>query len=443
MEAGGSSAEYGRYIGSSTNVIVKSGTNKFHSDILWQRQEVSWGADYIDQPSLEARQSTPYPQDWFKRCRGDERDAGRSQITIGSGRIAYQTDGCIPGSDEEEGGSDGYEFSAGGPLARDKAWFFIGWSDFDDAFNERLLGGDPYDVSLKNEARIFKFNVQPRAGALDRRVVHRHPGVPQLLQSGLVRLLDADAARERLRADHGQLELVDLEQLLPRGQDRRAGDPGEQVPGLQQHRRPDLYRPEGTGPRPGRGALGSRRLGAEQPAAALPEQPGSGSVLARQQLQRLRRPREPELVAQRLDPLGRLRLQRLPARSGQPGPDPVRRRQPRDQVRHRLPGHEVGGQQLPHQLHVRVRLRLVQRVRLPRRRYGARRHLLAAARDRHVSGQPGPVRPHDPAGRGCVWVDYNTPLLLEENGGPGRGTGDAEMQDTGFYMRDRFTVGDH
>ena len=161
MEAGGSSAEYGRYIGSSTNVIVKSGTNKFHADALWQRQEVSWGADYIDQPSLEARQSTPYPADWFKRCRGTDADAGRTPITIGSGRLAYQTNGCTPGSDEEAGGSDGYEFSFGGPLAKDKAWFFVGWSQFDDAFNERLLGGDPYDVSLENEARIFKFNFQP------------------------------------------------------------------------------------------------------------------------------------------------------------------------------------------------------------------------------------------------------------------------------------------
>ena len=35
MEAGGSSAEYGRYIGSSTNVIVKSGTNRWHADVLW------------------------------------------------------------------------------------------------------------------------------------------------------------------------------------------------------------------------------------------------------------------------------------------------------------------------------------------------------------------------------------------------------------------------
>ncbi|MEM1248475.1 MAG: TonB-dependent receptor [Acidobacteriota bacterium] len=132
MEAGGSSAEYGRVIGSSTNVIVKSGTNRFHADFLYQRQEVDWGAEYKNQPSLANREITPFPTDWFVR------------------RPA-----------EEEGGSNGYEFSAGGPIARDKAWFFLGWSDFDDAYQERLLGGDPYDTSLKNEAQILKLNLQP------------------------------------------------------------------------------------------------------------------------------------------------------------------------------------------------------------------------------------------------------------------------------------------
>ena len=133
MEAGGASAEYGRAVGSSTNVIVKSGTNKFHADALIQEQKVDWGSEYIDQPSLAQREVNPYPTDWFKRT-----------------------------EDEKKGGSTGYEFSAGGPIKKDKAWFFIGLSDFDDNFQERLLGGDPYDASLLNEARIFKFNFQPK-----------------------------------------------------------------------------------------------------------------------------------------------------------------------------------------------------------------------------------------------------------------------------------------
>ena len=166
MEAGGSSAEYGRYIGSSTNVIVKSGTNRWHTDALWQRQALKWSADYEDQPSLTERQNKPYPTDWFQRCHGDDRDAGRGLIPSGTDSSEVFTTNrqpCLPGTDEWAGASNGYEFSTGGPIRRDKFWFFVGLSEFDDAFSERLLGGDPYDVSLFNDARIFKLNMQPTA----------------------------------------------------------------------------------------------------------------------------------------------------------------------------------------------------------------------------------------------------------------------------------------
>ena len=165
MEAGGSSAEYGRYLGSSTNVIVKSGTNRWHTDALWQRQAIDWGADYKDQPSLAERRTQPYPSDWFRRCHGDERDQGRGQIlpSLVEEITTTNREPCLPGSDEWAGASSGYEFSAGGPIRRDKFWFFLGISEFDDAYSERLLGGDPYDVSLFNDARIFKMNMQPTA----------------------------------------------------------------------------------------------------------------------------------------------------------------------------------------------------------------------------------------------------------------------------------------
>ena len=67
IEAGGSSAEYGRYVGSATNVIVKAGTNRFHAETLWNHQRIDWGADYKDQPSLTERTNKPYPADWFRR----------------------------------------------------------------------------------------------------------------------------------------------------------------------------------------------------------------------------------------------------------------------------------------------------------------------------------------------------------------------------------------
>ena len=133
MLAGGTSAEYGRQIGSATNVIVKSGTNRFHADAFVQRQETDWGADYKDQPALgQSRSSSPFPIDHFKRT-----------------------------DLENEGASNNFEFSIGGPIKRDKAWFFVGVSDLDDNYTERLLGNDVVDSSLNTKSRIAKINLQP------------------------------------------------------------------------------------------------------------------------------------------------------------------------------------------------------------------------------------------------------------------------------------------
>jgi len=41
-------------------------------------------------------------------------------------------------------------------------------------------------------------------------------------------------------------------------------------------------------------------------------------------------------------------------------------------------------------------------------------------------------------GQGCTFVDYNVQALQDI-----RGSGESEMRDTAFYVRDRFTVGDH
>jgi hypothetical protein len=142
MEAGGSSAEYGRAIGSSTNVIVKSGTNTFHGAGLVQEQKISWGKDYKDQPALL---DFEYPPD------------------AGTRRLTYDADYLKRSGIEEEGESTGYELSVGGPMVKDKAWFFVGWSEFDDNYVEKLLEGDPVDTSLNNEAIIGKVNFQPGA----------------------------------------------------------------------------------------------------------------------------------------------------------------------------------------------------------------------------------------------------------------------------------------
>ncbi len=132
MEAGGSSAEYGRSAGSTTNVIVKSGTNRYHGDFLVQQQDVDWASDYDSHVELTQREDFPKPADFFKRQ-----------------------------DFEEDNSSTGYELSFGGPLARDKAWFFLAWSDVDTNDIDKALNGDPVDASLNTEARIAKFNFQP------------------------------------------------------------------------------------------------------------------------------------------------------------------------------------------------------------------------------------------------------------------------------------------
>ncbi|HVS15391.1 MAG TPA: TonB-dependent receptor [Thermoanaerobaculia bacterium] len=134
MEAGGSGAEYGRKIGSTTNVIVKSGTNRYHFDAALNLQDVSWDSDYDSHIELEQRENFPKPADFLKR----------SPI-------------------EEDNDSTGFEASLGGPIRRDKAWFFLGWSDFNTNTLDKTLNLDPVDVSLNTEARIAKLNFQPGA----------------------------------------------------------------------------------------------------------------------------------------------------------------------------------------------------------------------------------------------------------------------------------------
>ena len=52
LEAGGMSAEYGRVVGSTTNVIIKSGTNAFHGDFMYGRADTDWNSDWKDQPTI-------------------------------------------------------------------------------------------------------------------------------------------------------------------------------------------------------------------------------------------------------------------------------------------------------------------------------------------------------------------------------------------------------
>jgi len=132
MEAGGASAEYGRVVGSSTNVIVKSGTNKFHGQALGVYSKASWFADYKDQPILETIEFGPAPRGFLKRS-DREKDLDATSI----------------------------EASVGGPLKRDKAWFFVAYNDSSTGNFDKTLNGDLIDASIEYTAKIAKLNFQP------------------------------------------------------------------------------------------------------------------------------------------------------------------------------------------------------------------------------------------------------------------------------------------
>ena len=237
MEAGGSSAEYGRYVGSATNVIVKSGTNRWHADTLWNHQRIDWGADYKDQPSLTERTNKPYPADWFKRCHGDERDEGRGLIPGGTDG-SRELEPCRPGGSEWAGASDGFEVSLGGPIMRDKFWFYTGYSEFDDAYAERLIGGDPYDISLFDDTQILKLNLQSSAahsfnGSTIETPTFRNYFNPQSFDYWTPTPHENDSTLATLNWNWAISS-----NWFPRDEGCPAGDAGEQVPRLPQHAGP-------------------------------------------------------------------------------------------------------------------------------------------------------------------------------------------------------------
>ncbi len=132
LESGGLSAEYGRTIGSATNVIVKSGTNTFHAEAVYGRTDEEWNSEFDSHPELEQRQSDTRPADFFKR------------------------------TEQEKASNDNqYEIALGGPLKRDKAWFFISANELNSNRTGKTINGDAVDESGITESRIIKLNFQP------------------------------------------------------------------------------------------------------------------------------------------------------------------------------------------------------------------------------------------------------------------------------------------
>ena len=113
LETQGFSAEYGRVMGGVINSTVKTGTNDLHANLLYIGQNPKWRAP--NQLELE---------------RADDH-------------------------------TPSFEASMGGPIRREKAWFFVAWADFTNNLIDQLKDGTVVDSSRTSEPRIAKLNFQP------------------------------------------------------------------------------------------------------------------------------------------------------------------------------------------------------------------------------------------------------------------------------------------
>jgi hypothetical protein len=149
MEAGGGGAEYGRNVGSHTNLIVKSGTNKFHGDFNGVYSNLSWNENYDPQPVLaeDQRLINTYVDRGYTQAEAEE----------------LATNFVVYGPGENEGDEINIEASLGGPIVRDKAWFFLSRGEVSTNQRDKTLDGQIFNVSSELFASIVKLNYQPGA----------------------------------------------------------------------------------------------------------------------------------------------------------------------------------------------------------------------------------------------------------------------------------------
>jgi hypothetical protein len=113
-EGAGFGVEYGRATGGVINTTIKTGTNEFHGEGLYVAQNPKWKAEYDEVP-------IPRPDD---------------QI-------------------------DSWEANVGGPILRNRAWFFAAGASISSNELDRVPAGDVVDISREYEPWLGKINFQP------------------------------------------------------------------------------------------------------------------------------------------------------------------------------------------------------------------------------------------------------------------------------------------
>ncbi len=148
MQSAGSSAEFGRAVGSTTSVITKSGTNVFHGEASFLHQEGNWVSEYSEHPELLGRESC---LEAF--ARNDPADlANRPNCTA---------DFFVRSPEEKDLSTDTVQSALGGPIAKDKAWFFLSFGQIDSFTARKTFAGDLVRLSAEIDSKMVKLNFQP------------------------------------------------------------------------------------------------------------------------------------------------------------------------------------------------------------------------------------------------------------------------------------------
>ena len=114
VQVAGNGAEYGRSTSGIVNTVIKSGTNDFHGEALFIGQNPTWRAPSKIAPDL------PRPD---------------KQL-------------------------NSWEASLGGPIWRDRAWFFVATGESFDGYYSQTNTGFVVETAQRGEPVVGKFNVQ-------------------------------------------------------------------------------------------------------------------------------------------------------------------------------------------------------------------------------------------------------------------------------------------